>query len=271
MSSLTRMLAVLDAFSAQHPVLTAEDLMASLGYSRGTAYRYVRELMASGLLTRVQGAGFTLGPRIIELDHAIREVDPVLSAATPVMQGLSSKFQCDVLLTAFYEDRVVVTHHERGDDAIIVSYGRGRRMPLFKGAPSKAILAALPAPTQNKIHAAHKAEIAAAGLGLSREAFRSALAAIRREGYCVSLAELDAGNVGVAVPLANDTFSGRGSLALVIRRALYEVMDKNLMIESLKEAAARIEASSGPARVARPAPAAAEPAPAAERKRRRAT
>ncbi len=51
-SNLTRMLALFNAFSAEHPVLKAEDIMARMGYSRGTAYRYVRELVDAGFLAR---------------------------------------------------------------------------------------------------------------------------------------------------------------------------------------------------------------------------
>jgi DNA-binding IclR family transcriptional regulator len=237
-SSLTRMLAVFDAFSATHPVLSAEDLMQRMGYSRGTAYRYVRELVAAGFLTRIAGAAYTLGPRIIELDLAIRQCDPLLSAGAPIMLAMRDKLQCDVLLTSCYEDRVVVTHHERGDDRITVSFGRGRVMPLFRGAPSKAILAWLPPARQKRLYANHAAEIRAAGLGAGWEEFRTTLAALRKQGHVVSHAELDAGNVGVAVPLkADQPASARGSLALVFSSARYAIVDKGVILDTLHAAA----------------------------------
>lgn len=240
-SSLTRMLAVFNAFSAEHSVLTAEDIMARLGYSRGTAYRYVRELVAEGFLTRVAGSAYTLGPRIIELDYAIRQGDPVLNAGVPVMQALRKKFECDVLLASFYNDRVVVTHHERGDDGITVSFGRGRAMPVYKGAPSKAIVSALSPIKQKKIFTEFRQPIAAAAMGSSWEEFRSKLAAIKKQGYCISLGELDPGNVGVGVPLNPEPAGAGGSLSLVISRARYDVLDKALLVEVLTAAARQIE------------------------------
>ncbi|MES1977979.1 MAG: helix-turn-helix domain-containing protein [Pseudomonadota bacterium] len=240
-SSLTRMLAVFDAFSAEHSVLTAEDIMARLGYSRGTAYRYVRELVGCGFLTRVAGSAYTLGPRIIELDYAIRQGDPVLNAGVPVMQALRRKFECDVLLASFYNDRVVVTHHERGDDGITVSFGRGRAMPVWKGAPSKAILSALSPAKQKKIYTEFKSAIAAAAMGSSWEEFRAKLSIVKKQGYCVSLGELDAGNVGVGVPLSPEPASTGGSLSLVISRARYDILDKALLVEVLTTAAREVE------------------------------
>src|SRR3546814_9924319 len=44
---LERMLGVLDAFSLEHPVWTVEGLTSKLGYTRSTAYRYVKELVAA--------------------------------------------------------------------------------------------------------------------------------------------------------------------------------------------------------------------------------
>ena len=67
MSSLARMLSILDLFGARAPVLSAEEIIARRNYSRPTGYRYVRELVAAGLLVRAPG-GYSLGPRIIELD-----------------------------------------------------------------------------------------------------------------------------------------------------------------------------------------------------------
>jgi DNA-binding IclR family transcriptional regulator len=238
------MLAVFDVFSAQQPLLTAEDIMARLGYSRGTAYRYLRELVAVGLLTRVAGAAYTLGPRIIELDYAIRKCDPILSAGVSVMQALRNKLQCDVLLTSFYDDRIVVTHHERGDENVTVSFSRGRVMPIMRGAPSKAILAWLPPARQKRLYAEHRVEAQAGSLGATWEEFKAHLAAIRKAGYCVSYAELDPGNVGVAVPLTAEAAHTQGSLGLVFSRSRYDIVDKALMINVLRAAANQISLQS---------------------------
>ncbi|ODU66609.1 MAG: hypothetical protein ABT05_04905 [Lautropia sp. SCN 66-9] len=242
------MLAVFDAFSAQHPVLTAEDIMARLGYSRGTAYRYLRELVAVGLLARVAGGAYTLGPRIIELDFAIRQCDPVLSAAIPIMQALRKKLDCDVLLTSFYEDRVVVTHHERGDDLITVSFGRGRVMPILRGAPSKAILAWLPPARQKRLYAEHAADAQAAGMGANWNEFKTRLSAIRKAGHCVSFAELDPGNVGIAAPLTTEPPHTPGSLGVVFSRSRYDILDKALVVEIVCNAAAQIDALASQAK-----------------------
>ena len=236
------MLAVLDVFTPDHPVCTADEVGERLNYSRGTAYRYIRELCAAGLLHRTP-SGFTLGPRIIELDLAIRLCDPVLAAAQNTMRALRDRFDCDVLLTRFFDDRVVVCYHEQGVDRPQVSYGRGRVMPLFRGAGSKMLLASLSVSRQRRLYQQHKTEISEAGMGKEWRAFRATLVELSQTGSAVSLGELDEGNVGVAAVIPDDEPNLPSGLVMVFRAARYAVLDKPLLGEAVREAVAKIAAT----------------------------
>jgi DNA-binding IclR family transcriptional regulator len=240
MSSLKRMLAVFDVFSPDEPSLTADEIMVRLKYSRGTAYRYIRELASVGLLTRAAGR-YSLGPRIIELDYFIRENDPNLQIIRPVMRALTDRLECDALWTSFFGQHVVVTHHERGASTLTMSYGRGRRMPLFRGAGSKVIIAALPTARQKSLYLNNAAEIASADLGASWIAFKANMSAIRRAGYSVSKGELDRGNVGIAAPITLDPPNAPGSLVLVFGTKRYATADEKLLVGIVRDAAAQID------------------------------
>ena len=84
------MLSVLDLFTSEQPVWTAEEMIAKLGYSRPTGYRYVRELCAAGLLAR-NASKYFLGPRVIELDYQIRQADPLTTSGQEVMKELAGR------------------------------------------------------------------------------------------------------------------------------------------------------------------------------------
>jgi DNA-binding IclR family transcriptional regulator len=239
LSSLKRMLTVLDVFTPANPVYGVDDIASRLDYSRGTTYRYLRELTAVGLLSRAP-AGFSLGPRIIELDFAIRQCDPMLTASQPAMRTLRDRFECDVLLVRFFDDRVVVCHHEHGSDRITVSYGRGRLMPLFRGAGSKILLASLPVARQRRLFQTYPADIAEAGLGHDWKSFRAALVAFQRAGIAVSVGELDPGNVGVAAPIGADQPAYASGLIMVFSTARYAVLDKALINTALTHATLQI-------------------------------
>ena len=78
MNSLRRMLDVLDLFKPEQPVISVEMICNQLNYTPASAYRYVRELSAVGLLVKLP-RGYALGPRVIELDRQMTEYDPLLS------------------------------------------------------------------------------------------------------------------------------------------------------------------------------------------------
>ena len=50
-NSLERVIALLDVFSEERLEWTPDEMMAELGYSRPTLYRYLKTLKESGFLT----------------------------------------------------------------------------------------------------------------------------------------------------------------------------------------------------------------------------
>lgn len=149
MSSRARMLTILDCFSDEAPAWTTEDLIGQLGCSKPTAYRYVKELCNAGLLLRIGGGLYVLGPRILELDLQIRRSDPLLRVARPAMRDLVEQTGGDVLLANVYGNQVMNVHREDGPTPAVISYDRGRPHPLFRGSTSKAVLPFLPAPSSS--------------------------------------------------------------------------------------------------------------------------
>src|SRR5450631_1236728 len=102
MSSPARVLAVLELFSRERPVWHADQINEALSYSRATGYRYVKDLMEAGFLQKVAAGYYALGPRIIQLDYQLRQSDPVLQAAVPIVESLASRTGLDVVLSAIF-------------------------------------------------------------------------------------------------------------------------------------------------------------------------
>ncbi|WP_175770797.1 helix-turn-helix domain-containing protein, partial [Burkholderia anthina] len=110
MSSLTKMLSILDVFSSSATSLTAEEIAERLGFSRTTCYRYVKELASVGLLVGNNGR-YTLGPRIIHLDYNMRQSDPTLTAAKPVIQKLVQVTGGDALVSTIFDEQIINVMH----------------------------------------------------------------------------------------------------------------------------------------------------------------
>ncbi len=225
LSSLGRALSVLDMFSLATPLVAVEEIIAQLGCSRSTAYRYLKELSDVGLLSPASNGSYGLGARIIELERLVALTDPLYRAGQEVLHGQP----CDnsaLLLHSLYGDKVLCIFKE-GPDAlehdgkrVIIRRARGLPFPLFQGAASLALLPYLSAHRIREIYLRSPAEIASAGLGDSWGQFRRAMATIRRAGYATSHGRITPYLSGVAVPiLPPDGSRVVGSLARTIPTA----------------------------------------------------
>lgn len=240
MSSITRLLSILELFSEDRPFLSAEEVAAELDCSIPTAYRYVRELVDVGLLVRFSGGEYGLGPRIIKLDYHLRMSDPLLAVGKPIMRELCEYSGLDVVMSRWYGDELVDTHRETHDAGLDLRYGRGRPRPLFLGAAPKAILSSFPKAKLAILFDQHADDIAQSGLGATLEEFRASLLKIRRAGFYLSKDELEDGVSALASPLiVDDSGEAVGSLALIVPTQRLEFANLDRLVESLREAAAR--------------------------------
>ena len=194
-----RILAILDIFDEGQPEWSPEQMMRALGYSRPTLYRYLKTLKDAGYLVSLPGQGFTLGPRVTELDFLMRQSDPLIAAGGPLLRMLAQRFPCSVFITRWYERKILCVASEVSNPAPKSSYPRGRPMPLGRGAISRAIIASLPRPEQEAIVARHLRDLG--GEGATEEGVFAHLRAVRRDGVCTAWGEVTPGVVGVASPI----------------------------------------------------------------------
>ncbi len=233
------MLALFDELAEQSAPLSAEALIGRLGYTRGTGYRYIKKLTDRGFLRR-SSAGFSLGPRIAELDFVMRQGDPVLDLCCPVIRQLSLDVDAHALLAQFFDDRIIVIHLEEGSEPIRMSYGRGRRMPLFAGSTSKALLGSLPIARQRRIYRDHGSEAAAAGWGQDWAGFKDILSGFEKARVVSSFGELDRDNVGLSVPARAFDPLQPLAITLVLTDRRFAVADQAEIGRQLRGAAAQI-------------------------------
>lgn len=193
-----RILAILDLFSQARPEWTPEQMMAVLGYSRTTLYRYLKTLRDAGFLVSLPGAGFTLGPRFTELDYLMHRADPLIRAGQPHLETLAARFPGSALLVRWYGRKLLCVACEVSTPEPRSSYPRGRAMPLARGAISRAILAYLPRRTREQIVTEHLPDFLSVGRMRSAEDVLDALRQVRREGVAVAYGEVTSGVVGIA-------------------------------------------------------------------------
>lgn len=196
-----RILAILDKFTETRSDWTSEALMAELGYSRPTLYRYLKTLKDAGFLVSLPNAGYTLGPRVTELDFLMRRSDPLVRLSANALRRLVATYPCAALLMRWYGQKILCIASEKSAADSPSSYSRGRPMPLARGAISRAILAFLPRREQIPIIEDLIGEFAQIGIGGTVSEVLDTMRNIRRAGYAVAHGEVTSGVIGIAAPI----------------------------------------------------------------------
>lgn len=252
MSEKSRLPRILSSFDLTRPVRRPQELMRELGVSRASIYRDIKDLEQAGLLERVAGRGYALGPLIVELDRQIRLADPLINAAGTLLAALAAELGGTVLLCRVHAAKVLCVHQEHAaGTAVNVSYERGRAMPLYRGATSRIILAHLPLAQWQELWERDHAQMMAAGLPADFPGLCNHLNSLRKERICIASGEVDEGLTGFAVPLL-DGERVLGSLSVVVPRAGLGDLRARRIRTRLAEVAANIESrvESGRQRVA---------------------
>lgn len=245
MSSLSRMLAVLDLFSKDHVSLSAEEIADMLQLARTTCYRYTGELTGAGLLVS-NGGKFTLGPRIIQLDHKIRETDPLLNSGRRVLTSLADAVGAAGLLATIYKDEIINIYDCGGDKVSSqITYGRGTAVPTFRSSSSKVILAALSRSRLQRLWNDHQHQPDCLAIGETWLAFWQALQAIRKNGFWISRSEVDSTLVGMAAPVFYGSGDVAGSITLIFQAEDFGLFDERALGVRLLDAAAEVSIGMG--------------------------
>lgn len=241
MNTANRLLGILALFTVEEPAWTVEGAAKQMRVSVSTAYRYFADLSKAGLLDPFPGGRYVLGPAIIEGDRKIRVTDPLIQVGKPAMQRLVARAGGTgvAILCRIYRRCVMCVHQElsampEGN----ISYERGRPMPMFRGASSKAIYANLSWRTARWYFENYAAQIAAAGLGSDWETVKANLRRMRKEGVVISRGEVDGGVVGIAAPVFGADGNVIGSVTMTIRES--EASPQSIAnISALVQAASR--------------------------------
>lgn len=211
-----RMLSILDLFDASHSEWTVDALHERLGYSRSTLYRYLKTLSDAGLLSSFSGKGYTLGPRIIELDYQIVQSDPLIHNARPIMKELVSQHSGISLLCRRYKHRVLCVHQESSTEKFRSTFERGKVRSIVYGAASQIILAHISTYQLGKVYEEFADDFPSANLGSSLGDVKENLKKIRNQGWLVTKGQVSAGVVGIAAPVFEGSSEIIASLSLTL-------------------------------------------------------
>ena len=248
MRTTKRVLEVLQLFTMDAPEWSIDAAAQKLGLTQSTAYVYFRDLVEAALLVKSRTGFYSMGPAVIVYDRLTRKTDPLIAHAQPLMRDLiaSSGVEGVALLCRLFRMTVLCVAQEvTGNADFAVSYERGRPMPLFRGAASKAILAHVERRKLRRYFHEFSADIAQAELGRNWAEFKASLRRIRAANFCITRGELDVGAVGISAPVFSSEGEILGSLSMVVsERALRRSEEQLDELGAKVAAAARVLSSA---------------------------
>ena len=142
-SVTSKVVAILDAFSADTPRLSLQGLAERTGLPQSTTYRLACELVEWGGLERGSG-GYQIGLRLWEIGELARRGEQLRDIAVPFMQDLYDATRENVHLAVLDGHEALYIEKITGRRATRVVTRRGGRLPLHATGVGKVLLAYAP-------------------------------------------------------------------------------------------------------------------------------
>lgn len=204
--SVVRAFDILYCFDEEHPTLAAAEVAARLKLNRTTAHRFLLTLERCHAVRRTADRRYSLHPRLLQLASVLLRGSDLHAASLGPMTALRDATGETVALHVYDNLSRLVFMQVESVHELRVTYPRlGEEIPLHLGAPSKAILAFLPADTVMAYLKQGELVGITPNSITSPACLRRELEEIRRRGYAVSNQERRTGVVSIAAPIFDAT------------------------------------------------------------------
>jgi DNA-binding IclR family transcriptional regulator len=215
-SVVSKVVALLDAFSPRAAELSLGELAARTGLPVSTTYRLVCELVDWGGLERVDGGGYRVGLRMWEIGSLAPRGETLREVALPFMSDLYEATRENVHLAVLEGAEVLYVEKLSGRHAMPVRTRRGGRLPLHATAAGKVLLAHAPESLFRETVAAGLRRYTAHTV-IAPGHLRRALTEIRRSGIAYAREELTVGSHSVASPVLDADGEAVAALSVTLR------------------------------------------------------
>lgn len=205
-TTLAKGMAVLESFSAQHPVLSAAQIATSTGLKRPTVARLALTLAELGYLTRVDG-GYRLGLRSLPLIHPVLAGMSARQIARPLMQELASDVRGTVSIGALDGCNLVYVETARSADTGPHIPDIGSSVPVLSTALGRALYFMLPPSERSALEVRFESEMPELWRK-HRRALMINVESCADRGFTFSYGDLVQQTFAVAAPLFHDPAFG---------------------------------------------------------------
>lgn len=235
---------ILSCFNRTEPELTLPQISKRLRLPKATAFRILTNLVRHGLLEHNQPNNlYTLGFGTIRLANELLHSLTVRAAARPVMHAIRDAVNETVILSVREGDHRVNVDSVESTHAIGQTQQIGTAIPLYAGAASRAMLAALP---DDEVDAyLDRIELVAYSKKTMTDPthVRDDLDRIRRRGYATSDGDFTPGGHAVACVIFGVNSRVLGALHVSIPNARFSKQLEKSCVQQLADGVRAVAAS----------------------------
>ena len=241
LSSVSKALTLLDAFTAEKPELTLSELARQAGAHKSSAFRLLSTLEAHGFVEKSpSGRGYRLGWKPLELSGRLLGRYELRELAAPHMEELAQK-SGEIVHLSILDGAEIVYLDKRGrSQPLTVSTTVGGRSPAHASAMGKVLLAGLqPAEAQRLLGGRPLKRFTATTITDRRRLARE-LETIRRQGFALDNEEAFPGIRCLAAPLRGRSGRVLAALSLTVPAQRMGARRQAELKEWVTDTAARI-------------------------------
>lgn len=237
---------ILYLFTSEHPELSALEIAEKLGMPLSSAYKYLQAFLNKQFLLKNEKTNkFYPGLNVLKLGLLAAEKTSVIEVASAYLESMVARSHETAVLTVPDSLQVVCVDVRHSPRAWRITTNKGATLPLYAGAPGKAVLA-----FKERAFIGRLIEITGL-LKLNKntitgvEQLYAELAAIRREGFSKSDSECICDICSVGAPI----FDHKGDViaSVAVAGSSDRIFGENhqALIQLVKESARGISAELG--------------------------
>ena len=203
-TTVDRLVRVLDCFSQDQPLWSLAQFSAALGLPKSTLHRFLTGLEVHGILRRdPDDKLWRLGYRLVAWGSLAEKSTGLADVARPVMREIVARTGEMVALTVYADQEVICIGKVDSIHSVRLALEVGDRRPAHAGASSKILLAYLPEREIEAIIRTRGLPKLCINTITDPAELRADLARIREQGYALSVEETDPDAWGIATPIVD--------------------------------------------------------------------
>jgi IclR family pca regulon transcriptional regulator len=239
--SLSRGLAVMRAFDADHAELSQSEIAERTGLARAVVRRSLLTLQHLSYIG-ARGRRFFLTPRVLELGFGYLSSLRLPELARPAMEQLAHSVQESCSMSVLDGSEIVYVARVPVKRVITIALGVGARLPAYAASMGRVLLAGLPDPELDAALEASPLAPLTPHTICKAKPLRAEILKVRQQGYSLVMQELELGLCSVAVPVRDR----RGSVIAALNVGMQYHKDSRsralqVVLPALQQTAGEIE------------------------------